>query len=57
MYELKRLYMLNANPNDYKGWYYMSAYSGGSRLLAKLPATNKNFKDKWFWVGGNWGQH
>ena len=54
--EVKRLYRLKSNPKTHYGWYYLSAYDGSSNLVQKLPDSNKNFKDLWFWATGDWGR-
>ena len=54
--EVKRLYRLKANPKAHHGWYYLSAYSSPSNVVQKLPDSNKNFKDLWFWATGDWGR-
>ena len=54
--EVKRLYRLKANPRSHYGWYYLSAYAYSSNLVRRLPDSNKNFKDLWFWASGDWGR-
>ena len=50
--EFLHLYCLRGIPLE-KGYYYFSKYDGGSHLIGSIPSSCEGWKDRNFWLGGN----
>ena len=54
--EVKHLYQLKSSPKDV-GWYYFQSSTKTRKLITDLPTGGGgNWKKKFFFVGGPWGQ-
>ncbi|KAJ4702886.1 Collagen alpha-1(VII) chain like [Melia azedarach] len=54
--DLRRLYQVRAGPKTNPGLFYLAARSKGERPVPDFPDSNKSWKDRWLFVGGEWGQ-
>lgn len=48
-----RQYTIKENPNGHGWWYFTRRPSEESELVLDLPTIDKNWKDKFFFIGGN----
>ncbi|XP_052289726.1 uncharacterized protein LOC127899757 [Citrus sinensis] len=51
--EVKHLYQLRSNPKE-AGWYYFMSSSAKTKPITGFPSSCKNWKNKFFFAGGNW---
>ncbi|XP_024042842.1 uncharacterized protein LOC112099649 [Citrus clementina] len=51
--EVKHLYQLRSSPKE-AGWYYFMSSSAKRKPITGFPSSCKNWKNKFFFVGGNW---
>ncbi|XP_052299236.1 uncharacterized protein LOC107177425 [Citrus sinensis] len=51
--EVKYLYQLRSSPKE-AGWYYFMSSSAKRKPITGFPSSCKNWKNKFFFVGGNW---
>ena len=51
--EVKHLYQLRSSPKE-AGWYYFMSSSAKRKPIASFPSSCKNWKNKFFFAGGNW---
>ena len=51
--EMKYLYQLRSSPKE-AGWYYFMSSSAKRKPIAGFPSSCKNWKNKFFFAGGNW---
>lgn len=50
--EIKHMYQLISSPKDV-GWYYFMSSLKQRKLIVNLPTSGGNWKNKFFFVGGN----
>lgn len=48
------LYHLRVAEGRDSGWFYLMVYRTRQRLVLRTPSSIKGWKDKWFFVGGDW---
>ncbi|XP_052291844.1 uncharacterized protein LOC107177265 [Citrus sinensis] len=51
--EVKHLYQLRSSPRE-AGWYYFMSSSAKRKPITGFPSSCKNWKNKFFFAGGNW---
>ncbi|XP_024034841.1 uncharacterized protein LOC112096142 [Citrus clementina] len=51
--EVKHLYQLRSSPKE-AGWYYFMSSSAKRKPITGFPSWCKNWKNKFFFAGGNW---
>lgn len=51
--EVKHLYQLRSSPKE-AGWYYFMSSSAKRKPITRFPSSCKNWKNKFFFAGGNW---
>jgi len=51
--EVKHLYQLRSSPKE-AGWYYFMSSSAKRKPITGFPSSCKNWKNKFFFAGGNW---
>ncbi|XP_052290072.1 uncharacterized protein LOC127899951 [Citrus sinensis] len=51
--EVKHLYQLRSSPKE-AGWYYFMSSSTKRKPITNFPSSCKNWKNKFFFAGGNW---
>ncbi|KAH9715427.1 Receptor-like protein 1 [Citrus sinensis] len=51
--EAKHLYQLRSSPRE-AGWYYFMFSSAKRKPITGFPSSCKNWKNKFFFAGGNW---
>ncbi|XP_024039554.1 uncharacterized protein LOC112098155 [Citrus clementina] len=51
--EVKHLYQLRSSPRE-AGWYYFMSSSAKRKLITGFPSSCKNWKNKFFFAGGDW---
>ena len=51
--EIKHLYQLRSSPKE-AGWYYFMLISAKRKPITDFPSSCKNWKNKFFFAGGNW---
>ena len=51
--EVKHLYQLRSSPKEV-GWYYFMSSSAKRKSITGFPSSCKNWKNKFFFAGGNW---
>ncbi|XP_024034554.1 uncharacterized protein LOC112096088 [Citrus clementina] len=51
--EVKHLYQLRSSPKEV-GWYYFMSSSVKRKPITGFPSSCKNWKNKFFFAGGNW---
>ena len=51
--EVKHLYQLRISPRE-AGWYYFMSSSAKRKPITGFPSSCKNWKNKFFFAGGNW---
>ncbi|XP_015386967.1 uncharacterized protein LOC107177552 [Citrus sinensis] len=51
--EVKHLYQLRSSPRE-AGWYYFMSSSAKRKPITGFSSSCKNWKTKFFFVGGNW---
>ncbi|XP_052288542.1 uncharacterized protein LOC127899244 [Citrus sinensis] len=51
--EVKHIYQLRSSPRE-AGWYYFMSSSAKRKPITGFPSSCKNWKNKFFFAGGNW---
>ena len=51
--KVKHLYQLRSSPNE-AGWHYFMSSSAKRKSITGFPCSCKNWKNKFFFTGGNW---
>ena len=51
--KIKYLYQLRSSPKE-AGWYYFMSSSAKRKPIVSCPSSCKNWKNKFFFTGGNW---